>query len=182
MEEQLLNEIALIFQNNIKRELMKPRRAAGYYGEPKRGVSPPIASGNLYNQTKVFFEGSLQEGNLQMVVDFGSADYWYFVNDGRRPGRYPPIRPIDRWVIIKPQMRGIVRDDRGRFVSRKSLVFLIRRSLAKYGYKATHFLDNAVEKSINQIVEGFGEAAELYINGLFDIAIRSDRNRPQTND
>ena len=177
MEQEVLDKIASIFQSNIQKELRKPRRAAGYYGEPKRGVSPPIASGNLLNQTKVYFEGSLETADLKMVVDFGNADYWYFVNYGRKPGRYPPIKPIDRWVLTKPQLSTTVRDDKGRFIPRKSLVFLFRRSLARYGYKATNFLDNAITLSIDQIVDGFGEAAFLYIEGLFDINIVSDRTR-----
>lgn len=47
-------------------------------------------------------------------------------------------RAIDRWVITK----GIngVRDKKGRFIKRKSLVFLISRKIYRFGIRPTNFI------------------------------------------
>jgi hypothetical protein len=50
---------------------------------------------------------------------------------------------IDKWVVQK----GIpnVRDEKGRFIKRKTMVFLISRSIWNTGLRATKFLENAME-------------------------------------
>jgi len=124
MEEKILQEIAQLLQNNIQGQLKKPYPAKTFSGQNKpvsgigrTPVSPRYASGNLYKQTRVYWETDFEDGQPNLVVDFGDADYWEFVNYGRRPGRYPPLLAIDKWVRQKPGIEGI-RDEKGRFVSR----------------------------------------------------------------
>jgi len=187
MDEQILQEIAKLLQDNIKGQLRKPYPAKTFSGQNKpvsgigrTPVSPRYASGNLYKQTRVYWETDFEDGKPNLVVDFGDADYWEFINYGRRPGRYPPLLAIDKWVRQKPGIAGI-RDAKGRFVSRKSLVFLMRRSIAQYGYYGIQFIDKAVTETIDQIVEKAGEAAKQYIERLYDegrIFPRTNQNRP----
>jgi hypothetical protein len=187
MEEKILQEIAQLLQNNIQGQLKKPYPAKTFSGQNKpvsgigrTPVSPRYASGNLYKQTRVYWETDFEDGEPNLVVDFGDADYWEFVNYGRRPGRYPPLLAIDKWVRQKPGIEGI-RDEKGRFVSRKSLVFLIRRSIAQYGYYGIQFIDKAVQETIEQITAKLEDATVKYFERLYDegrIFPRSNTNRP----
>jgi hypothetical protein len=187
MEEKILQEIAQLLQKNIQGQLKKPYPAKTFSGQnkPVSGIgrtpeSTRYASGRLYRQTRVYWETDFEDGQPNLVVDFGSAEYWEFVNYGRRPGRYPPLLAIDKWVRQKPGIAG-VRDEKGRFISRKSLVFLMRRSIAQYGYYGIQFIDKAVTETIAQITEKLGDAAKEYIERLYDegrIFPRFDSNRP----
>jgi len=161
-----LNKIADILQKEIVLQLNQPRQSKGYYGEPKRGTSPPIASGNLVKNVKVEWVGDFDKGELALTVTM--PDYWYWVNYGRKPGRMPPVAPIDKWVIQKQGLRDIVRDREGKFIKRKSLVFLIRRSIGQYGYEGTEFLQNAYASTAALVREQLGDTTADWFLGLFD--------------
>lgn len=162
----MLDEIAEILKLEIDKQLRTPRQSRGYYGELKRGVSAPIASGNLLNSVNVEWVGSFETGDLGLVVKM--ADYWYYINNGRKPGRMPPIGPIDRWVVQKQGFKDVVRGQDGKFIKRKSLVYLIRRSIGQYGYQGTEFLDKAYANTSAIIIEKFGEALGDWFLSLFD--------------
>jgi hypothetical protein len=97
-------------------------------------------------------------------VQFYMADYGTFVDKGvsgnkqtRRykdytgktvtsPYKYttkqPPSKLLDKWVV----KRGIApRDKKGRFVSRKSISFLIARSIKIKGIKSTSFFQRPMQ-------------------------------------
>lgn len=97
-------------------------------------------------------------------VQFYMADYGTFVDKGvsgnkqtRRykdytgktvtsPYKYttkqPPSKLLDKWVV----KRGIApRDKKGRFVSRKSISFLIARSIKVKGIKSTSFFQRPMQ-------------------------------------
>jgi len=166
MLQENLNKIAQTLQQEIVLQLNIPRQSKGYYGALKRGNSPPIASGNLAKNVKVEWVGDINKGELSLVVKM--PDYWYYVNNGRKPGRWPPIAPIDRWVVQKAGFKNVVRDQSGRFVSRKSLVFLIRRSIGLYGYQGTEFLDKAYANTSAIIRDELGDTIADWFLGLFD--------------
>ncbi len=62
-----------------------------------------------------------------------SNDYLTYVDEGRRPGSYPPIRAISDWVRVK----GISQD----------AVFPIARSIYKFGIEPT----NVISKTLTEI-------------------------------
>lgn len=73
-----------------------------------------------------------------------AADYLNIVDQGRKPGKMPPPSKLDKWIVV----RGIApRDKKGKFISRKSVQFLIARSIGKKGIKPT----NVIRKSIDSI-------------------------------
>lgn len=60
------------------------------------------ASGNLSETAKAYgkVEGS-SLGKYEYQVIFDLADYWYYVENGRRPGKRPPISAIEQWITDK---------------------------------------------------------------------------------
>jgi len=58
--------------------------------------------------------------------------------------KMPPPSKLDKWTV----RRGIApRDAKGRFINRKSLQFLIARSIYNNGLKPSHFMTNALNDS-----------------------------------
>jgi len=166
MDEALLNEIAQLLTASFKQQLQIPRPSTRYGspgvpGAPKHGASAPIASGRLLRDINVEVVENPQTGfyELQMKMPIEGQ----FINDGRRPGRYPPIAPIDKWVVQKQAMRGSIRDNKGKFIKRKSLVYLVRRSIGLYGYGGNSFITKAYEEVAPQILELYGDAVAGYV-------------------
>ena len=78
------------------------------------------------------------------ILNLLSDEHLGFVDRGRKPGKMPPPSKLDKWIVV----RGIApRDKKGKFISRKSIQFLIARSIGKKGIKPT----NVIRKSIDSI-------------------------------
>ena len=124
------------------------------------------ASGRLYQSLGYKIQGS--------KVKFESEEYGVYQDQGVRgakstysessksPFRYtskmPPSSVFDKWTIKK----GIApRDEQGRFINRKSLNYLIARSIYKKGIRATMFFTKPFERGLDlygdEIVAGYIE-------------------------
>lgn len=84
-------------------------------------------------------------GGIYTVV-LSLADYWKYIEGGRKPGgKMPPEAPILKWIRdkgIKP------RDNK---IKEKQLAFLIRRKIGRDGIKPKPMLSDAVEANSNII-------------------------------
>tara|TARA_Y100001963_G_C6713964_1_gene415641 strand:- start:452 stop:994 length:543 start_codon:yes stop_codon:yes gene_type:complete len=140
-------------------------------------------SGNtLYNDFDYLVTTS--KDSITLEFEFGGAeDYWQFVDEGVKgaggfkgsgrargqgsPFKYstkmPPRRFIDKWIVSKPLKAG--RDEGGRFVSRKSLAFLIQRSIFQRGLERTQFFSKPFTQQLNKqtetITNAFADDLEL---------------------
>lgn len=96
------------------------------------------ASGNLQNSVRglVSFNGVI----LSVVIDV--ADYWRYVEYGRRPGKFPPVDKIREWIRVKPVLPRP--DKNGKLPSENTLAFLIARKIARKGIPATHSMSKTV--------------------------------------
>ena len=124
------------------------------------------ASGKLYQSLGYKIQGS--------KVKFESEEYGLYQDKGVRgakstysessksPFRYtskmPPSSVFDKWTVKK----GIApRDEQGRFINRKSLNYLIARSIYKKGIRATMFFTKPFERGLDlygdEIVAGYIE-------------------------
>lgn len=176
MDNELFLEIPKIIKEALQKQLRVPRASRTYDGR-KKPISnkytypktPPIASGNLINNIDVFWKDDLDSGKPELVVEM--PEYWLWVDQGRRPGRYPPLSAIDRWSINKKGLSG-VRDEKGKFIPRKTLVFLRARSIATYGYFRTDFVDKALKNVIAEVTDKLGSGAERYITELLNESLK----------
>lgn len=166
MEEQMLGQIAALLKKSLIQQLSIPRPVRTYSGLQKTvngkpvPASPPVASGNLAKNINVYWTEGFFEGQPELIVEM--PDYYYFVEQGRRPGRYPPLNVIRNWARVKkgvPQFR----DKKGRFISNESRAFLIARSIATYGFAGTPFIDNAVNSVLPKITNDLGDAAAAFL-------------------
>ena len=110
-------------------------------------------------------------------VQFFMADYGTFIDkgvsgtkkineyntyDGRRvesPYKYrskrPPMKVFDKWII----RRGIApRDDKGKFISRKSLQYLIANKIYTQGIKGISFFQRSLQLGLKDFYNQVGNA------------------------
>jgi len=101
-----------------------------------------VASGRLVNSVRYNVNS---QGKISFLYDIDGK----WVTQGRRRGsRFPPPAPISKWIKEKG-IQG--RDKKGRFISNKSLTFLISRAIARDGIKPLPFMKMAIDKSIKQL-------------------------------
>jgi hypothetical protein len=151
-----MKEMALLFQNAIKEELGKPYPfAPGYNGSRKSNGIRNLKkkTGALYNSVKVTFDPKTDQLKVNML------EYWKNVNDGRKPGKYVPLKPLMDWIKIK----GFNRDTRGRFkkFNIKGTAFAISTNIKKFGIQPTNFYDNAFDKFIDAFDDPNGPMKNL---------------------
>lgn len=86
------------------------------------------ATGALINS--LAFEIKEEATQIQFLIK--ANDYLKYVDKGRKPGKYPPIKAIAQWARVK----GISQD----------AVFPIARSIYKFGIKPTNVIQRVVKE------------------------------------
>ena len=131
-------------------------------------LSSKSVSGNLADslgyQLKVYDSGALE-------LQFLGAGYARIVDEGVRgskssakapksPFKYtnkqPPSNVIDKWVVRKGL--SAARDEQGRFIPRKSLVFAIARNIKLFGIEPTNFFSDALNEEIKNLPKDIARA------------------------
>lgn len=72
-------------------------------------------------------------GNQAYEVTLTLQEYWKYIEHGRAPGKFPPVKALLDWISVKPI---IPRPDAdGRIPTPKQLSFLIGRKIKEEGIK-----------------------------------------------
>jgi len=80
--------------------------------------------------------------------------------------KMPPTRVFSDWVVRKG-LEGI-RDDKGRFIKRKSLQYLIARSVYMKGIKPSLFFTKPFEKAFERLPQELQEKFGIDLQNAFD--------------
>lgn len=116
-------------------------------------------------------ETSLKFGGTRIDVVLNVADYYRYVENGRKPGKFPPIAKIKQWIKDKPV---IPRPDKdGRLPTENQLSFLISRSIANNGIEAGNQLKKTIEE-MNRIYIDRLRAALDEDFGIYQLKILKD--------
>jgi hypothetical protein len=126
-------------------------------------------SKNLYNSIKyvpkdnglrILFEmldyGEFQDkgvrGAKSYYADQATAESPYKFGTGSFAGQGDKFRKsIDKWMVKKNVFNKSIRDKKGRFIPRKSLAYLITRSIYSKGIRASMFFTKPFEKAFNDL-------------------------------
>lgn len=105
------------------------------------------ATGTL--QDTISYSINTPSGSYQ--IELHLAPYWIYVENGRSPGKYPPIDAIKEWIRVKPIIAEPISLPNGKTVlpTENQLAFLIARSIKETGIEPTNYL----EESWNQILD-----------------------------
>jgi hypothetical protein len=149
-----------------------------------------IATGDLYNsiQFEVTTEGDIISLNIH------ANSYLQYVSEGRKPGeKQPPPEAISKWVEIrgiKPRSYKLP-SGKNRIQTTDSQIYLISRSIGKYGIKGNNVIAETLESQqdiiltdISQVIAGAitkligkemqesaNEAARKFVNNNVKITI-----------
>lgn len=87
-------------------------------------------------------ETTVKRNDDEFVVTINLEDYWIYVENGRGPGKFPPIDKILDWIRIKPIRP--YSDSRGRLPTEESLAFLIARKISREGTEPKRVLAETI--------------------------------------
>jgi hypothetical protein len=110
---------------------------------------PKVASGSLVNSINYRLRPTANGVQVQLL----SNDYLKYVDQGRKPGTYPPIQAIKKWASIK----GIPQE----------AAWAIRRNIFKFGIKPT----NVIKKTL-RIIETSRDANRKYEERMVENIIK----------
>ena len=89
-------------------------------------------------------ETTVKRNDDEFTVTINLEDYWIYVENGRKPGRFPPIDKILSWIRVKPIRP--YSDSRGRLPTEEQLAFLISRKIAEQGTEGRNVLYETVDE------------------------------------
>lgn len=145
----------------------------------KRGIN---ASRKLAESVRY----QLVAGERSMAIDIELAEYWKYVEYGRKAGKFPPLRNIEEWIKVKgiqpmtntqasvrrwTQHRGRLRRNDARIPSIKSLAYLIGRKIAEEGIQPRPILTTAIDDVYTRFAEALEEAITADIKAEVDVVL-----------
>jgi hypothetical protein len=94
-------------------------------------------------------ESNIEETGKGYKVQILGSNYSYWMENGRRAGKFPPIDAIKQWIDDK----GVIAND----ISKNSLAFLIARKIANEGYQGKPVIEPVINKKwIDQLMKEVG--------------------------
>lgn len=106
-----------------------------------------IASGEYERQLEWTASGFSRKGNYIFTM-LGPKHAWNMEN-GREPGRFPPISSIIKWIEVKKGLPSIFKDKKEQFA------FLIARKIARDGIQVPNKYNKG--KIVSRVLEQFLE-------------------------
>ena len=118
------------------------KQISGLYAQELRRQNI-ISSGNLYRAAQ---RPVIEKRKNNFTISLNLPSYWEIVEEGRRPGKFPPPSSIDKWM----NQRNIPpRED----ITREQQVYLISRKIAKKGIKGRYPLKKSLESQRYKYLE-----------------------------
>lgn len=125
------------------------------------------ASKDLYNSLRY----DLTTSTAAFILNFFMEEYGIYQDRGvsgkkrkyNTPFSYkdkmPPPKALDKWMVRR-NIKG-TRDAQGRFIKRKSLQYLLARSIYNKGIKPSNFFTKSFEQAFDKLPEDMVKAYRL---------------------
>ena len=125
------------------------------------------SSKELYNSLRY----DLKTSANAFILNFFMEDYGIYQDRGvsgkfrkyNTPFSYkdkmPPPKALDKWIVRKGLKR--VRNEQGQFIKRKSLQYLIARSIFRKGIKPSNFFTKGFEQAFEKLPKEMVDAYKL---------------------
>lgn len=130
----------------------------------KLKANDSYASGDLVNSIR----GVVKQNGKYILISIQLEDYWQYVENGRRAGKYPPINAIKNWISVKPVLPRPLKS--GKLPTANQLAFLIARKISKVGIKPKPFLKPTIT-DFDLINKVYNEVATLLHKQLEDLEV-----------
>lgn len=110
------------------------------------------ASDALYNSVK--YQVHTDRGRIE--VNLSLLDYWKYIENGRKAGKWPPVSAIEKWIEVKPILPRPM--DNGQLPTAQQLAFLISRKIGLEGIAPQPLLQQSVDSVMDSMMEFIEEA------------------------
>ena len=144
--QAVMEEMAIAIRNEYQDNLIRNDR---------------IASGDLLNN----IEYEITRGDFTYTIYVKMKDYWYYVENGRKAGKWPPIDNILNWIKIKPVLPHP--NAEGKLPTPQQLAFLIARKIGKEGTEGTQDLRKATDTIWDDFEDRLYEAIDEDVDAAF---------------
>lgn len=144
--QAVMEEMAIAIRNEYQDNLIRNDR---------------IASGDLLNN----IEYEVTRGDFTYTIYVKMKDYWYFVENGRKAGKWPPIDNILRWITVKPVLPRP--NAEGKLPTPQQLAFLIARKIGEEGTEGTQDLRKATDTIWDTFEDRLYEAIDEDVDAAF---------------
>lgn len=144
--QAVMEEMAIAIRNEYQDNLIRNDR---------------IASGDLLNN----IEYEVTRGDFTYTIYVKMKDYWYFVENGRKAGKWPPIQNILDWIKAKPVLPRP--NAEGKLPTPQQLAFLIARKIGEEGTEGTQDLRKATDTIWDTFEDRLYEAIDEDIDAAF---------------
>ena len=103
---------------------------------------------------------SVSTGNSGWVISVSLADYWKYIEYGRRPGKMPPVSAIENWIKVKQIIPHSMTLKSGKTVipTIPQLSFLIARSIGRRGIAPKPLFQKSFEAAKQQFMQVIKDA------------------------
>lgn len=103
---------------------------------------------------------SVSTVNSGWVISVSLADYWRYIEYGRRPGKMPPLSAIENWIKVKQIIPHSMTLKSGKTVipTIPQLSFLIARSIGRRGIAPKPLFKNSFEAAKKQFIQVIKDA------------------------
>lgn len=144
--QAVMEEMAIAIRNEYQDNLIRNDR---------------IASGDLLNN----IEYEVTRGDFTYTIYVKMRDYWYYVENGRKAGKWPPIQNILDWIKIKPVLPRP--NAEGKLPTPQQLAFLIARKIGEEGTEGTQDLRKATDTIWDTFEDRLYEAIDADVDAAF---------------
>lgn len=141
-----------------------------------RNYTNAVASGTLEKSLAYRLKIKGKSIDISIYAKGKASQYFLARENGRRPGKQPPVSAILEWMRIKPIR---LRDKESGKIKKsteslkKQVAFLIARKIGRDGIKGWKAFDYAMENIWDEyeakLVEAFGKDFGASLEGLDDI-------------
>ena len=144
--QAVMEEMAIAIRNEYQDNLIRNDR---------------IASGDLLNN----IEYEVTRGDFTYTIYVKMKDYWYYVENGRKAGKWPPVDNILNWIKIKPVLPRP--NAEGKLPTPQQLAFLIARKIGEEGTEGTQDLRKATDTIWDTFEDRLYEAIDEDVDAAF---------------
>ena len=144
--QAVMEEMAIAIRNEYQDNLIRNDR---------------IASGDLLNN----IEYEITRGDFTYTIYVKMKDYWYYVENGRKAGKMPPIDNILNWIRVKPVLPRP--NAEGKLPTPQQLAFLIARKIGEEGTQGTQDLRKATDTIWDTFEDRLYEAIDEDVDAAF---------------
>lgn len=144
--QAVMEEMAIAIRNEYQDNLIRNDR---------------IASGDLLNN----IEYEITRGDFTYTIYVKMKDYWYYVENGRKAGKMPPIDNILNWITVKPVLPRP--NAEGKLPTPQQLAFLIARKIGEEGTQGTQDLRKATDTIWDTFEDRLYEAIDEDVDAAF---------------